>query len=466
MKPISLQDVRQAVAGKSINALSPTAPKVDSICTDTRKMARNSVFVALRGENFDGHQYLNQARSGGAVAAVVEALPEGAPEDLVYLQVPDTRLALGKLAKRIRQDLKGRVIAVAGSNGKTSTKHLIRAALSGDPNDKLAGPLRLRGTISPKSYNNDIGVPLTIFAAEHAHDYVVLEMGTNHPGEIQHLTEMARPDIAVITNCGAEHLEFLGDLAGVRRENASIINGLNAGGLLVVNGDDKELLDAVGQWRGQRLTFGFDKSNDLFATDVRADQSGVRFRLNGRKVEVFVPLLGKHTALNALAAMAVARKCGVFEEQVVHNLSMATGPEMRLQLQQVNGVTLLNDAYNANPHSMLAALETIASLPKPGRRIAILGDMRELGESAPRFHREVGAFAAGCGLDLLVCVGEASGAIAEGAKSAGLSADSVKSYPDSTSAAAQLKGAFREGDVVLLKASRSVKLEEVVKALS
>jgi UDP-N-acetylmuramoyl-tripeptide--D-alanyl-D-alanine ligase len=156
----------------------------------------------------------------------------------------------------------------------------------------------------------------------------------------------------------------------------------------------------------------------------------------------------------------------VFEEQVVRNLSTATGPEMRLQLQQVNGVTLLNDAYNANPNSMMAALETIASLPKPGRRIAVLGDMRELGESARRFHREVGAFAATCGLDLLVCVGEGGGAIAEGARAAGLTADCVKTYPDSTVAASQLKGAFREGDVVLLKASRGVKLEEVASAIA
>src|SRR4029078_9748699 len=146
------------------------------------------------------------------------------------------------------------------------------SALSGDPNDKLAGPLRLRGTISPKSYNNDIRVPLTIFAAQDAHDYVVLEMGTNHPGEILHLTEMAKPDIAVITNCGAEHLEFLGDLAGVRRANATVINALNAGGLLVVNGDDKELLDAVGQWRGQRLTFWVVKGRDPVATTGRADK--------------------------------------------------------------------------------------------------------------------------------------------------------------------------------------------------
>jgi UDP-N-acetylmuramoyl-tripeptide--D-alanyl-D-alanine ligase len=465
MKPISLQDVRQAVMGKSLNALSPTAPKADAVCTDSRRMAKNSIFIALRGDNFDGHRYLHDAAAGGAAAAIVEELPPGAPDRLVYFQVPDTRVAMGKLAKRVRQDLKGKVVAVAGSNGKTSTKHLVRAALSGDPNDKRA-VLRLRGTISPKSYNNDVGVPLTIFAAGHADDYCVLEMGTNRPGEIQPLSEMARPDIAVITNCGAEHLEGLGDLAGVRRENAAILSGLNPAGMLVVNGDDPELLKAVDPWRGQRLTFGFDKANDLFAADVRADETGVRFHLNGRKqVEVFVPLLGRHTALNALAAMAVARKCGVFEEQVVHHLSTATGPEMRLQLQQVNGVTLLNDAYNANPNSMRAALETVASLPKPGRRIAVLGEMRELGETSATLHREIGEFAATCGLDLLVCVGEGASAIADGARAGGLSAGSVEMYADSPTAAKHLKGAFRDGDVVLLKASRGVKLEEVAAAI-
>ncbi len=471
MKPLSLQDVRQAVAGKSLAPLGPGVPKVEAVCTDTRAMRPASLFVALRGENFDGHGYLRQAAAGGAIAAVVDtapadAAPADAPPELYLIQVADTRVALGKLAKRVRQDLRGKVIAVAGSNGKTSTKHLVHAALGGNPAEKAVG-LRLRGTISPKSFNNDIGVPLTVFAADPAHDYLVLEMGTNHPGEIQPLSEMARPDIAVITNIGAEHLEGLGDLIGVRRENASVVLGLNPGGMLVVNGDDPGLLEAVAQYRGQRLTFGFDPKNDLFATDVRCDEAGVRFRLNGSRREVFVPMLGRHTAANALAAIAVARKMGVPEEQVFHNLSTAKGPEMRLQLQRVNGIALLNDAYNANPHSMIAALETVAALPpQQGRRVAVLGEMRELGPASDRYHREVGEFAAGCKLDLLVCVGRGASHIAEGALSRGLPAASIRSFPDSAAAAAELKGEFRAGDLVLLKASRAVRLEAVASALA
>ena len=458
MKPLTLQDVRQAVAGQSLTALPPGAPPITAVCTDTRDMKPGSLFVALRGDRFDAHDYLAQAAAGGATAAVVERAPAEVPPGMQLFKVPDTRVALGKLARRVRQDLRGRVIAVAGSNGKTSTKHLIHAALAG----------RFRGSISPKSFNNDIGVPLTIFAADPAQDYVVLEMGTNHPGEINNLTTMARPDIAVITNAGEEHLEGLGDLNGVRRENATVIWGLTADkGLLVVNGDDRGLLDAVSQWRGARLTFGFENTNDLFATDVRCDQTGVRFKLNGSRREVFVPLLGRHTAANALAAIAVARRMGVPEEKIFDNLSVAQGPEMRMQLQRVNGVTLINDAYNANPASMRAALDTVATMPRPegGRLVAVLGTMLELGPQGDRYHREVGEAAAGARPDLLVCVGDGGGAIADGAVGAGLAAASVCRYPDAASAAEGLRGRFRRGDLVLLKASRGVKLEQVVGAV-
>ena len=186
--------------------------------------------------------------------------------------------------------MRSKVIAVAGSNGKTSTKHLIDAALSG----------KLRGSISPKSYNNDIGVPLAILPADPTQDYLVLEMGTNHPGEIKILSDMALPDIAVITNCGAEHLEFLGSLAGVCRENADIVSGLNPKGVLIVNGDDPGLLKAVDGTRAMRITFGFSESNDLFATNIECDDKGVHFNLNKSKRRIFVPMLGRHNACNAL----------------------------------------------------------------------------------------------------------------------------------------------------------------------
>src|SRR5579863_6500175 len=247
MKPLSIRQVRQVVGGKALSAIPADAPRVQAVCTDTRRMERGSLFIALRGDHHNAHKFLPDAAAGGAVAALVEQPPPQSLPNVLLIEVTDTRAAMGKLANHCRKEMKAKVIAVAGSNGKTSTKHLIDAALCG----------KLRGSISPKSWNNDIGVPLTIFPADPLQDYLVLEMGTNHHGEIRPLSEMAAPDVAVITNCGADHLEFLDDLMGVRRENAGIISGLNPKGLLVVNGDDPDLLAAVRDYSGQIITFGF-----------------------------------------------------------------------------------------------------------------------------------------------------------------------------------------------------------------
>jgi UDP-N-acetylmuramoyl-tripeptide--D-alanyl-D-alanine ligase len=274
------------------------------------------------------------------------------------------------------------------------------------------------------------------------------------------------PDIAVITNCGAEHLEGLDDLMGVRRENASIVSGLNPKGLLVVNGDDADLLSAVGAYKGKRITFGFEPTNDLFANDVRCDANGVHFFLNNSKREVYVPMLGRHTAANALAAIAVARRMGLSEEQVIESLAEARGPEMRLQLQDVHGIALLNDAYNANPNSMRAALETVSALSLNGRRVAVLGDMRELGKSSERYHREIGQFAAACKLDLLGCVGQQAALIAETAEKSGMPKGAICRFPDARAAANAVPAWLRDGDLVLLKASRSIHLELVAQAIT
>jgi UDP-N-acetylmuramoyl-tripeptide--D-alanyl-D-alanine ligase len=357
---------------------------------------------------------------------------------------------MGRLAAHVRHAFNGSVIAVAGSNGKTGTKGLIHAALHPP----------LRGSASPKSFNNDIGVPLTIFAADPQDDYLVLELGTNHPGEIANLTRIAQPDYAVITNIGAEHLEFFGTLDGVRSEEASIIDGLNRFGMLVVNGDDAPLLEAVGRYRGERITFGWNDQNHLHPIDVRCTQRGTEFRL-GRGY-FFIPQIGRHIAVNAAAAIAIARKLGLNDEEIAANLSTAAGPPMRLQVQQVGGVTLINDAYNANPHSMRAALETLRDLPTAGRRIAILGDMRELGEAAEQFHAEVGRLAAECGLDELHCVGPASKTIAAAAISAGQR--HTHHHDDAAAAAGAVPAQLNDGDLVLLKGSRGVQLETIVGA--
>jgi UDP-N-acetylmuramoyl-tripeptide--D-alanyl-D-alanine ligase len=455
VKALTIQQIRQAVGGRALSTLPEQSPTITAVCTDTRRMEPSSLFIALRGDNFNGNNYIPQAAAGGAIAALVEELPDISLPNVFLIKVDNTRTALGKLATHVRKGLKSKVIAVAGSNGKTSTKHLIHAALSG----------KLEGSISPKSYNNDIGVPLTIFPASPSQDYLVLEMGTNHHGEIKVLSDMALPDIAVITNVGAEHLEGLDDLMGVRRENAMIISGLSPRGCLIVNGDDQDLVDAVRHYEGTIVTFGFGEHNDLFATDIEWDHNGTRFHLNGSRRVVTVPMIGRHSAANALAALAVARRMGVSEEEAIADLAHSSGPDMRMQRHELGTLTIINDAYNANPNSMKAALETVGGLPASGRRVAILGDMRELGNATERYHRELGTFAAQCKFDLLLCVGQEAKLYAEAARAAGMNEEAIHHYGDAKQLAGDIERHLRKDDLVLLKASRGIRLEEVAKVL-
>jgi len=233
-----------------------------------------------------------------------------------------------------------------------------------------------------------------------------------------------------------------------------------------VNGDDPELLAAVSGHQGLTIKFGFNETNDLFATDVRCSNSGVRFCLNNSRREVFVPMLGRHNACNALAAIAVARRMGLDEEQIIESLATARGPEMRLQRQELKGIILINDAYNANPNSMRAALETVRDLETPGRRIAVLGDMKELGPAGERYHREIGTVAAASKLDVLACVGKQAALIALTAEEAGMPVGAIAKFKDASAAAKEVPSWLRTGDLVLLKASRSVRLERIADAIS
>ncbi len=451
MNPISLAEIQKVTGAVDAGADA----RICAICTDTRRMTAQSLFIALRGEKFDGHEFLAQAAAGGAAAAMIDRQPPNPPPKLPLLRVADTRLAMGLLARHVRQQMRGKVIAVAGSNGKTGVKHLIHSVLRQD----------LRGSMSPKSFNNDIGVPLAIFPAEALADYLVLEMGTNHPGEIQLLTSIALPDVGVITNCSAEHLQGLGDLDGVRRENASLIEGIAEAGVLIVHGDEPALLEATRAFAGRRVTFGLSESNDLWASNVRCAMEGTYFSIEPRGTEAFVPLLGQHSAVNALAAIAVGRTMGLSDDRLVEHLRHASGPEMRLQLVDAGGIRVLNDAYNANPASMRAAIRTLASLPASGRRIAVVGDMRELGDSSAQCHRDIGKFIAeGFAPDLLLCVGSESKAIAAAAIESGMPADRIEHFPSAATAAA-IAARLIDGDLVLLKASRAIGLEAVAREI-
>ncbi len=443
MERLTLQTIAKATAGR----YAGPAISIDSICTDSRAIKPGCLFIAIKGDNHDGHRHLDQAAAGGAAAVMVHA---DGPSLLPAIRVDDTRRAMGRLANSIRQRFRAKVIGVGGSNGKTGTKHLIEAALKE----------KLRGTASPKSFNNDIGVPVTIFDADPVHDFVILEMGTNHPGEILNLTKIAEPDIAVITSIGAEHLEFLGDLDGVRRENADIVRGLRPKSVLIFNGDDGDLASRLGSFEGEKVTFGFDRANDLCVTDLRCEATGIRFRINDSGHDFFVPLLGRHTASNALAAIAVARHMGVDDDSIATGLAEVKGPQWRLQVQVIGGVTFLNDAYNANPHSMRAALETVRDMSSAGRKIAVLGDMRELGVTSDLLHREMGPIASACGLDQLWCVGEKAALIGDHAR--GISV--VKRYATAVECAADATTFFESGDLILLKGSRGVGLERIANA--
>jgi len=253
-------------------------------------------------------------------------------------------------------------------------------------------------------------------------------------------------------------------------EEADLIAGLNPKGTLIVNGDDDKILHLVGSFPGKTITFGLAPDNDLVASDIECTEAGVRFRFTGDRDErdVFVPMLGKHVACNALAAIAVAREMNLSDDDIIAALAQAHGPDMRLQLEKINGLTLLSDAYNANPASMKAALETVCALPisRRGRRIAIVGDMRELGAHTERYHREAGEFAASqTNLDVLICVGPNARLIAEAARAAGMPATSIRQYDDIASAARSVPKTLKKGDLVLFKASRSLQLETVVKAV-
>ena len=407
------------------------------VSTSSKDAPAGCVFVALRGDKHDGHAYLNDV-GGRATIALVDRDVAAVP-GVAMVKVPDTRRALGRLASVVRRRItRPKVIAIAGSNGKTSTKNTLHRVLS----------QTLRGTASPASFNNDIGVPATIFPVDADDDYVILEIGTNHPGEVEHLSRMSEPDIAVIASIGEEHLEFFHTLDNVRKENAAIAAGLRPGGLLVAC-DDVGLSDHL-DYAGPVARFG----NDAI-TDLRVTLDGTHFRVDGEPF--FVPAVGAHFATNALAVIAVARYLGLGDAAIRAGLAAAEASDMRMQRREVGGVTLLNDAYNANPTSVRAALDTLRQIQWPGRKIVVLGEMKELGEHADEAHARI----AGAVRTLLP---DAAFVVGEAWREHASAADAVW-FASSDEAGVTIAHDIGDGDLALLKGSRSVRLERVAEAI-
>jgi UDP-N-acetylmuramoyl-tripeptide--D-alanyl-D-alanine ligase len=412
----------------------------------------------LTGERFDGHDFLHEAARKGAVAVVVSRsrAPKALPGCSI-IAVDDARQALRKLAARYREDFALPVVAIGGSNGKTTVKELIAAVLR----QKMA-------TLwSEASFNNNIGVPLTLLRLDGKHEAAVLEVGTNHPGELAPLVRTVRPNLGVITNIGREHLEFFGDMAGVVEEEGSLAELLPADGKLLVNGDSEWTEPIIKRSRACIVRVGLSSANAWRARDLRVGRDGVTFQVDAPKTEYDgeygINLLGRHQVVNALFAIAVGVELGLDRAAIQRGLAECVATRGRLQLWEANGVWVLDDAYNANADSMAVALQTLKELPCEGRRVAVLGDMAELGAHSVDAHEEVGRRAAELGVEQLFAVGKMAGVMARTARAAGLTR--IFEFADVQTTANAVKRFAKAGDLVLLKASRVTGLERVGEAL-
>jgi len=416
------------------------------LSTDTRTLRPHNLFVALQGPNFDGHAFVEEAaRKGAAGAAVAHPVESALPQ----IAVEDTRLALGRLAAHWRSRFDIPLVAVTGSNGKTTVKEMIAAILS-----QRGRVLATRGNL-----NNDIGVPLTLARLDGAHTHAVIEMGANHPGEIGYLTGLARPTVALLTNAGPAHLKGFGSLEGVARAKGEIFAGLADDGVAVVNRDDRFFEYWAGLNAGRRmLDFGFDPDAAVHG-EWRPEGTGGRLRLAtpAGPVEIGLPLPGRHNAINAMAATAAALAAGAGLDDVRAGLESMQGVAGRLQLHRAGGRTLIDDSYNANPASLAAALEVLAQFDPP--RWVVLGDMGELGPDAAALHTEAGERIRAAGVDGLLCVGTLATAAAR-AFGAG-----AQAFADIEALTAVLDELLPPFATVLVKGSRAAAMERVVEWL-
>jgi len=427
---------------------------VRRVCTDSRRIQPDDLFFALKGDQFDGHDFVEQVAQKGAAALVVERAKAPA-EDLgcAIIGVEETRQALGRLAACYRADFQLPIVAVGGSNGKTTTKELLASVLR----------QKFPTLWSEASFNNDIGVPLTLLRLERSHKAAVVEVGTNHPGELAPLVRLIQPQFGVLTNVGREHLEFFGDLAGVAQEEGWLAELLPRTGALFINGDNEWTQQIIKRTQAPVVKVGFGSKNDWRAEGVRLDGTGIAFQVCGAQSkfsgEYRVNLWGRHQALNALFALAVGAELGVSPDEARRGLANCQPPKMRLQVWEANGVTVLDDSYNANADSMLAALQTLHDFPCAGRRVAVLGDMAELGEHSASAHGEIGQRAAELGVGHLIAVGKWAEHTGEAARAAGLR--NISQCVDVLIAGAAIKEMVKPGDVVLLKASRAAGFERI-----
>jgi UDP-N-acetylmuramoyl-tripeptide--D-alanyl-D-alanine ligase len=457
MKPRALSDVARAVEGTR----EGQDVEVRSVSTDSRTVGAGGLFVALQGEVADGHRFVEDAIAAGAAAAMVAEDPSGSPEigSFPRVRVHSTSEALLRLAADERQGMDATVVGITGANGKTSTKDMADAVAK----------TRFRVHASPGSFNNEIGLPLTILGAPPDTQVLVAEMGARRLGDVKLLAGIARPDVVVVTNVGVAHMEVFGSWASIVDASAEPVDALGPGGVAILNGDDPIAIGYADRCPGRVVTFGTVSAADVRAEDVSLDPQGrASFRMTADRAEVPVRLSvpGEHMVSNALAAAAVGRELGISLDATAHALGEAGVSPWRMEtFTTAEGVRVLNDAYNANPESTAAALRTARWIAGEDRLIAVLGEMAELGPISAEEHDRVGALAARIRVDRLITVGDPARAVARAALREGMEPGDVASYGTAAEAIEDIRISAGTGDLVLCKGSRVAALETIAEAL-
>jgi UDP-N-acetylmuramoyl-tripeptide--D-alanyl-D-alanine ligase len=456
----SLDEVLAATGGDLVRLGDRT--RFAGVTTDSRRLARGELFVAIRGDAHDGHDFLADAAARGAGAVVVERSHAERRLGCGMIAVRDTLAALGDIASFHRRRHRPRIVAVTGSNGKTTTKEMLAAIL-----ERALGPGRVLRTTGTQ--NNLVGLPLTLLRMAGTEEAAILELGMNGPGEIWRLAQIAEPDVGVITCVAPAHLEGLGSIHGVAEAKAELYRRLRPSATAVVNADDPLVAASARAFPGRKIPFGTGGEGLAVEAQDIVDRGldGIEFRLAVERHDVPVRLAvpGRHNVTNALAAAAAGHALGIRLDALQAGLEAFQPPGMRMEVTQLpTGVTVLNDAYNANPASMAAALRTLAA-SRGRRRAAVLGEMRELGAEAVRAHRELGATAAAVHVDALFLLGAHADAVRAGAEAAGFPADRITIAATHEELGDRLAAWCRAGDLVLLKGSRGAAMEEVLRHL-
>jgi UDP-N-acetylmuramoyl-tripeptide--D-alanyl-D-alanine ligase len=460
MLSISLNELLKVTAGKLWDDVEANQTIARGVSIDSRTIKRENLFVAIPGERFDGHRFVSEAAKRGASLVIMspEKMNQIRKEELRGMPavlVEDTKKALRDIASWHRNKFELPAVAVTGTNGKTTTKDMIAEVLSSE----------FKVLKSIKSYNNLIGVPLTLFELNSNTEILVLEMGMSNPGEIGILTRTAKPSLGVITNIGPAHLESMESLEKIARAKFELLDNMPLPHTAVLNADDEFLARRIKEAKEKTISFAINQEADFKASELTTSDEGyIGFKLNG-KLNIDLELLGEHNVYNALAAFAVGTLMGVEEAKIKQSLQRYKPSELRMELVRLGKVNVINDSYNANPVSMANALKTLRQMKSEGRRIAVLGDMLELGEKTFDYHLQLGRSVAESKIDLLLTVGKNSSATADGAQQHGMSPERVFAFDNNQKVSAHLLENLKAGDLVLIKGSRRMKLEEVVLSL-